>query len=344
MRKKKTSIHDIAKHLKVSATTVSFIINGKAEEKGIRQSVAEKVNKYIQKVGYKPSLVAQSLRTGKTNVLCMLVESISDPFFAQIAQFIEIKAYDLGYKIFFASTENKTDKAKELIRVFRERQVDGFIIAPPPGLEEEIQGLLSDKIPLIVFDRYFPNVTSHNIVVDNYNGALQAVRHLAGNGFSNIGFITIQSDQTQMNDRLKGYADGVKEIGKKKVVCKIPYNIAPEKIVEKIKSCLIKHSSLDAVLFATNYIALNGVEAISEIGLKIPNEIAVISFDDNNHFKLIKPSLSAIAQPLQSIAETIVGELMKRLSGKVEENQLIVLPTTLIQRSSTLPVKARNKR
>src|SRR5215210_9582258 len=128
--KKKISIHDIARHCNVSSTTVSFVLNNKAGENKIRKEVVDKILDYVKEVNYTPNHVAKSLRTGKTRIIGMLVEGISDPFFAAIAKGIEQRAYKLGYKIFFASTDNDTSKAKDLIKVFRERQVDAYIIAP----------------------------------------------------------------------------------------------------------------------------------------------------------------------------------------------------------------------
>src|ERR1044071_5908470 len=124
--KKKLSIHDLAKQLGVSATTISFVINGKASEKGISEQLEERVRKHIQKVGYKPNLLAQSLRTGKSKIIGMMLEDISDPFFSEIARGVEINAYNHGYKIFYVSTENDTKKTKDLLQVFRDRQVDGY--------------------------------------------------------------------------------------------------------------------------------------------------------------------------------------------------------------------------
>jgi LacI family transcriptional regulator len=114
--KKKTSIHDIARALDLSATTISFVLNGKAEEKKISEDVRKKVSDYIKKVGFQPNLIAKSLRTGKTNVIGMLVEDLSDPFFSSISRGVETIAYDHKYKIFFASTENDTEKTKALIK------------------------------------------------------------------------------------------------------------------------------------------------------------------------------------------------------------------------------------
>ena len=140
----------MARELNLSATTISFVINGKAAEKRISNDVKERVLAYVKETGYQTNMVAKSLRTGKTKIIGMLVEDISDPFFSSIARVVEEKAYKLGYKIFNSSTENDTIRARDLIKVFRERQVDGYIIAPSPGIEEEIQQLVDDNFPVVL--------------------------------------------------------------------------------------------------------------------------------------------------------------------------------------------------
>ena len=342
--KKKASIHDIARHLKVSATTVSFVLNGKAEEKRISSDLEKRIMKYVRDTGYQPNHVAKSLRTGKSKIIGMLVEDISDPFFSSIARVIEGNAYKLGYKIFYSSTENDDEKTKALIKVLRERQVDGYIIAPPPGIEEEVRSLMSDGLPVILFDRYFPSLATTNVVVDNFDGSYAAMAHFLENGYKHIGFVTLESEQTQMLDRLKGYNKAVTENKLKSHICKIPYNSPHDQIVGSINAFLEKHSSLDAVLFATNYLAVGGLEAIKRQGRRIPDDIAVIGFDDNTHFSLFSPAVTAVAQPVQQISETVIKKLIGRLSGKEQlpEKTTIVLPTQLIVRDSSRPKAKKN--
>lgn len=337
--KKKTSIHDIAKQLNVSSTTVSFVLNGKAEENRISKELVEKILKYVKKVGYQPNQLAKSLRTGKSMIICMLVEDISDPFFSSISRIVEAKAFSYGYKIFFASTENDTEKTKALIRVFRERQVDGYIIAPPPGIEEDLQELLKDKAPVIQFDRFLPEVKTTNVIVDNFGGAYGAVRHLQDNGNSHVGFVTLESKQTQMQDRLNGYILAIKEKQQKRKVLKVPFGNSKESTQEKVRLFLQEHPEIDALLFATNYLAIDGLVSIASLKLRIPNDIGVVGFDDNTHFSLFSPPITAVAQPIQKIAEEVVTQLMNKIksvpkSTRKEEN--IVLPTQLIERKSSL--------
>jgi len=153
------------------------VLNGKAEEKRISSDLEKKIMKYVSDTGYQPNHVAKSLRTGKSKIIGMLVEDISDPFFSSIARVIEGNAYKLGYKIFYSSTENDCEKTKALIKVLRERQVDGYIIAPPPGIEEDVRSLMNDNLPVILFDRYFRSLETTNVIVDNFGGSNAAIKH-----------------------------------------------------------------------------------------------------------------------------------------------------------------------
>jgi LacI family transcriptional regulator len=338
--KKKISIHDIAKALNVSATTISFVLNDKAEEKRISGDVKKKILHYVKQVGYRPNQIAKSLRTGKTNIIGMLVEDISDPFFSSISRGIESIAYKHHYKIFFASTENDTEKTKALIKVFRERQVDGYIIAPPPGIEDEIKALMDDNVPVILFDRYLASLSTSTVIIDNFSGSYQAVKHLEENGFSNIAFITLESDQTQMQARLQGYVRAVEESLKDPIIKKLPYKLSHDLSAEKLVQDFIeKHDKVDAIVFATNYLAINGLKAIRNLALSIPDDIAVVGFDDNTHFYLFTPSITAVAQPIEEISEEVVKQLLDALSDEREnkKRRTVTLPVKLIERNSSRP-------
>lgn len=335
--KKRTSIHDIAKELNISATTVSFVLNGKAEEKRISGELKTKVLDYTKAIGYQPNLIAKSLRTGKTKIIGMLVEDIANPFFSSVSRAVEDIAYTLGYKIFFASTENDTEKTKALLKVFGDRQVDGYIIAPPPGIEDDIQTLLDNEIPFILFDRYFQKLHTNNVVTDNLNGACHAVEHLQQNGYKKIGFVTLSSEQIQMNERLNGYVQAIAKKRQKSFILQIPYLTESGGMTKAIKIFLQKNSGLDAVFFGTNYLTIYGLEAITELGLMIPEDLAVVSFDDDAHFRLFRPSITAVAQPVQKISEEVIKKLMACLLDKNGSlnKETIMLPTELMVRNSS---------
>ena len=335
--KKRISIEDIAKELGISKTSISWIINGKAKENRIGEALEKRVLDHIAKVGYQPNQFARGLRTGKTNTIAVLVEDISDPFFAGIVRIIEESAYTKGYKIVCSSTENDTKKTKDIIAAFRSRQVDGFIIAPPPGIEEDIEGLLSDNFPVVLFDRYFPSVPTDNITVDNYQGTYDAISYFYECGHKNIGFVTLISDQIQMQERLNGYMKATDDYKADYYIKRIGFDQDRESTVSDIKKFLKSNKALDGLFFSTNYLAYAGIEAIQSLGLKVPDQLGVIVFDDEYFFRLFNPPITAVEQPTREISENVIDLMLNKLTtqGKQMERKNIVLPTKLIIRKST---------
>jgi LacI family transcriptional regulator len=336
MIKKKLSIVDIANKLNISKTTVSFILNGRAREKRISDELVERVLKFVKEVGYKPNSLAKSLRTGKSHIIGLMVENIADPFFANIARYIEDRAYKNGYRIIYCSTDNDAAKTKDLISMFRDRHVDGYIIAPPVGVEEDIAELLKDELPVVLFDRYFPAIDSSYVVIDNMQATYNATQYLIDQGYKNIAFITLQSHQTQMQARLDGYEKAINENDLKPNIKEIVFSQDAENIIGPIDSFLKTNKDLDAVLFATNRLGTSGLRVINKLGIKVPNDIAVISFDDHDVFELYSPSITAIAQPVEDIADKVITLLLNKLeSSSPIEKQKITLKTELNVRGSS---------
>ena len=335
--KKRISIQDIAKELGISKTSISWIMNGKAKENRIGEALEKRVLDHIAKVGYQPNQFARGLRTGKTNTIAVLVEDISDPFFAGIVRVIEESVYTEGYKIVCSSTENDTNKTKDIIAAFRSRQVDGFIIAPPPGIEEDIKGLLLDNFPVVLFDRYFPSVPTDNITVDNYQGAYDAMSYFYECGHKNVGFVTLISDQMQMQARLNGYMRATDDNKADYYIKRIGFDQDLESTVIDIKKFISSNNALDGLFFSTNYLAYAGLEAIQSLGLKMPDELGVIVFDDDYFFRLFNPPITAVEQPIRKISENIITLMLNKLTtqGKKIEPKNIVLPTNLVVRKST---------
>ncbi|MCD8738985.1 substrate-binding domain-containing protein [Mucilaginibacter roseus] len=338
MSKKRLSIVDIANNLNISKTTVSFILNGRAKEKRISTDMVEKVLKYVKEVGYKPNSLAKSLRTGKSNTIGLIVEDISNPFFGSIARLIEDKAYKNGYKIIYCSTYNDTQKTKDMINMFRDRHVDGYIIAPPQGVEEDIASLITESMPVVLFDRYLPTIDTDYVVVNNQFSAYNATQYLVGQGYKNIALITFANDQTQMVDRIKGYQMALKEHGLKQLIKELPF---AEDLTESITAFLKSRKGIDAVLFGTNRDATYGIKIMHSLGIRIPEDIAVISFDDSDAFELHSPPITTVAQPIEDMAEHIITILLDKLNnnGVGTKNQSIVLHTDLVVRGSSQPAK-----
>ena len=340
MIKKKLSIVDIANKLNISKTTVSFILNGRAKEKRISEELVEKVLKFVEEVGYKPNSLAKSLRTGKSNIIGLMVENISDHFFSNIARFIEDRAYKNGYKIIYCSTDNDATKTKDMIAMFRDRHVDGYIIAPPVGVEEDIAALIKDELPVVLFDRYYPTLESSYVVIDNLYATYNATQYFIDHGYKNIAFITFESHQTQMQARLDGYVKALKENNLEPHIKEVVFNQDAKFIIEPITEFL-KDQHFDAILFGTNRIGVCGLKVINNMGIKVPEDIAVISFDDYDVFELYSPSITAIAQPIEEISDNVITLLLNKLNTPAHsrKNQQITLKTELKIRGSSSVTK-----
>ena len=334
--KGKTSIKDIANAMGVSITTISFVLNGKAEEKRISSEVEKKVLNYVEKVGYKPSVFARGLRTGKSHTIGLLVESIADPFFSQIARIIEEKAGKKGYEIIYGSTNNETEKTRSLISVFNDRKVDGFIIAAPEGIKEEVNSLKKNGIPVVLFDRKVEGVSDIDYIsVDNFRSVYNAVEHLVEGGYRNIALVTLDSLQSQMQERLMGYEQAIADYQLNVLLKELSYYQSNDQMISQITDFLKRKSEIDAVIFATNYLGINGLKAIRELNIKIPTDLAVLVFDDADLFELYSPSITTISQPIEQMAEQVISAMLNRLRNNKLESKTLVLPTSLKIRESS---------
>lgn len=338
MKKKTVSIKNIAEHLNISVTTVSFVLNGKAKEKHISKVLTQKVLDYAKLVNYRPNQIAQSLRTGKSKILVFMVEDISNYFFSKLARIIEDIAYEKGYKVIFCSNENQDTKSLELIDLFKNRQVDGFIIVPSPGIKSRIAELIEENHPVILLDRNFEDLSCSSVVIDNQQATYEATNHLISSNYKNIAFITTDSDQMQMQNRLQGYEKAVAEQNLKSYVLKIPYRKASDGESKPIiKEFIEQNKDLDAVFFATNYLTQSGLGAFIESDKNLVHRTGIVTFDDNELFKIYSPTITAVSQPLEAIGNKLMELMLKLLKQKDvrESSESVILNAELMIRESS---------
>ncbi|HEX5025975.1 MAG TPA: LacI family DNA-binding transcriptional regulator [Agriterribacter sp.] len=336
---KKVSIKDIARELNLSITTVSFVINGKSDEKNISPATVNKVNELIKKKGYNPNSAARMLRTGKSKTIGLIVEDIGNYFFGNIAKIIEIEAHRNGYNVFFSSTENDDERAKSLINKMKNSSVDGFIITATKELKDEIETLKKENIPFVLMDRLIPDIESNYVILDNYRGAYDLTQHLISKGYSKTGFISLASEMSMMVDRERGYRDALADAKIKtqaETILKVPFDDAGENIIENIRKYILKNKGLEALFFATNYLGVFGIEALQRSNLKIPADMAVVCFDDNDLFRLFTPSITVAAQPIHEIATrsiTLLLKIIKKEQKKGEVTGEIISPSIIVRNS-----------
>jgi LacI family transcriptional regulator len=315
---KKITIKDIANEAGVSISTVSFVINDKGKKMGISETVIKKVQDIAEKLHYRPSMIASSLRTGKTRSIGLIVEDISNQFFSDLARIIEDEAKRIGYRVFYCSTGNDDERSEELIQSLLQANVDGFIITPTIKLEKSIDRLLKLKKPVVLVDRYFPGQNVSHVVMDNYEGAFSATQFLIKKGRKNIAVVNNESGMIQMQSREEGYRAAMKEEGiyDASLVLHLNYHSTEESRIADILRFFKKHPQIDAVLFLANYMGLAGLQAFREMGLRIPEDLSVISFDDHDSFRLHSPTITVVAQPIKEIAEKTIKLLMDQMTNE----------------------------
>lgn len=340
---KKVSISDIARKAGVSVSTVSFVMNDKAVKMRISREVIEKVEHVAREMGYRPNQLARGLRTGKTKTIGLIVENISNAFFATLAKSIEDEAKKYDYKVVYCSTDNDEEKARELINMLSQRQVDGYIITPTLNLSEDICKLQGENKPVVLIDRYFPQHEEiPAVLVDNYEGVSRGMEYLIGKGYRKIALVSIETEMAHMKDRLRAYSDVLSKHDVQyddRLVRIVPYNSDHEAALKDVVQLLQwAGKDVDAVFFLTNYLGVLGIEAIKKLQIKVPSELAVLCFDDNDIFRLYTPTISVIHQPVEAIGQKAVSTLMERLKQPGEEpfppHALIRLEADLIKRES----------
>lgn len=333
------TIKDIAKAVGVSSASVSFTLNGKAKEKRISIDLSEKIIKTAEAMGYQPNRMAVGLRTGKSKTIGLIVENISNIFFSTLAKTVEDEARKFGVNVVYCSTENDPAKGREVIQMLYHQQVDGYLITPTHGMEVDIKKLISRNKPVVLMDRFFPGVDVPHVVVNNYSGMMEGISYLFRQGFTKIGFVTINMELLQISERTRAYRDSLSGHNiryMKSRVLVVDYNNSPQQSVGVIMDFMQQNADLEVIIFSTNYLGIYGLQAIKKLKLSVPSDLHIMNFDDHDMFDLCSPGITAIKQPIDAIARNALSILVGELGyGPRVANRQIELQTELIIREST---------
>ena len=346
--KKKTSLADIARELGVSKTLVSMVLNGKGSENGINEDTQKKVWAKANELNYKPNMMARSLRMGRSNTIGLIVADISNAFYAKMCRAVEDAASQKGFHVLFGSSDEKAEKERSLIQMLRDRQVDGLIISTTLENNRDIQELIDDKFPTVLIDRFIPGLPVPFVTADNHQGAMLAVDHLIANGARRIGQLTISpSHLTSMTERTRGYREALERHGiafDKALVREIPYDNIREGIRKEVPALLSGPDPVDALFVLNNNLTMATLECLAELKKSIPQEVAIVSFDDIELFKFVAPGVTAVAQPIEEMGRRAVALLLDKVLNGEESlaEEKVFLPTELIARGSSTKTKVKS--
>lgn len=321
---KRVSIKDVALKAGVSTALVSYVLNDRHTNR-ISKLTAAKIKSAAKELNYRPNSIARSLKAKKTNTIALLVADIANPFASQIARIIEDEISSKGYVILIGSSDENAEKLHQLIDIFLNRQVDGFIILPVEGSEKYIMDLAKTNSPVVLIDRYFNNMDLPVITTNNYGASYQATEHLIKRGKKNIGLLTFQTELIHLNERVNGYKRAVLDKGLINKSENIKYinetNIDVE-VPNAIDELLSNEDKIDALFFATNKLALAGLKKLMVLNIKISEELALITFDESEAFDIFKVPVTHIKQPLYEISK----EAVEIITGMIEDKNLKFKP------------------
>jgi LacI family transcriptional regulator len=315
----RSSLKDIADKLNLSKTTVSWVLTGKGDGKGISKVTQELVQKCAREMNYQPNLIARSLNIGKSRTIGLILPSISDYFYSSVAREIEKNASAHGYSLMIASSEAEKGKEESILRMFRSKGVDGIIIAPTKLSTVEIDRLIRERFPLITFDRYFPNLPVSHIIIDNRESGYKLTRHMIGLGAKKIALITTNPHLTTMQDRCGGYWQALKDMGVRPIMALegvVDYEGYEHKIIKVLDRIFEKVPDVDGFFFTTHILALEAFLYFTNRGIDYNRDFRMASIHSVETYKILAPGISYAEMPIADIGKNAVEVLIKEIEAK----------------------------
>ena len=327
-------MRQIATRARVSVGTVSHVINNTAR---VREPVRRRVLEAIERLGYHPSLLARGLRRNQTTIIGVIIPDISNPFFPLVVRGVEDIAYQNSYRLMLCNADNDAQKEKVYFDELRAYRMAGLSVIPSADSRlVSVAGDAGGELPVICLDRCPEGWEGDSITVDNSEGAYQATRNLLELGHRRIAAITGQLHVTSAVERLRGFKQALREAG---------ISLAPEYIQEgrfdrlsgyEKGLMLLQFSPRPTAIFAANdLVALGVLAALRELGLRCPEDVSLVGFDDLELASFTNPALTTVAQPAYQMGARAAALLFERLRGETLPPQHIVMKAALKPRDST---------
>lgn len=334
---KKDTLLTISERTGFSVSTVSRVLSGKGKKYRICQQTIDYITEVARSCNYTPNLIAQSLRTRKTNTIGLTIPSIENPFFSNLSGVIINQLKSRGYNIILSDTMENVDNEVEALNSFVSRNVDGIIAVPVSSSPLYIEQI-SKMIPVVLIDRYFENTTLPYVCTDNYYGAYIATEFLISKGYRRL--LAIQGVPASMpnKERLRGFRQAVEDHraeGVQEAVSGDSFSV--ESGYSETLSALTSSDRPDAIFAFSNTILLGAIKAIRELGLVIPDDVALISFDNNRFLDFFDPVITRVEQPISVIGNLVTDNIIRMIeSDKIDaasSSQVLVRPTLIMGHS-----------
>lgn len=328
------TIRDVAKRAGVAPITVSRVINHSGY---VSQKTRERVKAAIAELGYVPNTLARSLRSKRTNTLGLILTDITNPFWTTVARGVEDAASDAGFNVIFCNTDESEAEQDKYLRVLLQKRVDGVLLVPARSTAEPIKFIRRQDTPVAVLDRRVPDAQADVIRGDSEGGAYHLVRLLLSLGHRRIAMLSGPRGVSTAEDRVAGYRRALVEAGLDASAELVQYGEFTQasgyEMTQQVLTATLRPSALFA---ANNFIAVGAVKALQDAGLQVPEDMALVGFDDLPPALVGDQFLTVAVQPAYEMGQRATEVLLARLCGQgPEEYQEIVLPTMVIVRKSS---------
>lgn len=329
------TIKDVAREAGVSVATVSRSFSG---SQPVSAEVRERVREVSRRLGYRPNAVARSLRVESTKTLGLVIPNIMNPFFTEVARAVEGAAWGRGYSLMLGNTDENPQKEERYLELLLEKQVDGIIISPARAESPRLEEVEDAGVPIIFLDRVVRGVDAPVVRADGRRAVGRLVEYLADLGHERIAIISGPPETISGEERLATFLDEARRLGvpvPREMVR--PGDFGRESGARAMRELLSLDEPPTAVFAANNLMALGALAAVGEAGVRLPEELSFVSFDDSRWFELMTPSITAISQPIEKLGASAAEMLSKSLeeNGRPgEKPQSVILEAELVLRGS----------
>lgn len=334
----KTTLDTIARNTGFSKSTISRVLNNKAYSSRISRETVEIILGEAERCGYTPNLIAKNLRKNHTQTIGLLVPSLSNPYFAEIASVIISEAQKCGYTTLVSDTKEDEELQNSSITTLISRPVDGIIIVPCGNEPAYLEQTNSQCVPVILVDRYYENSPLPYVVTNNFQGGYLATSLLIKNGHRDIACIQGPPGATPNKKRIEGYLLVLKENGLEDRATIVGNEFSVQNGYLETKLLLNNEKRPTAIFALSNTIGLGAIKAIREARLKIPDDISLVSYDNNMYLDYLEPSITRIGQMVDEMGKMAVKLLHESISGHKEIRSQIELSPEMILRESVAPL------
>ncbi len=330
------TITEVAQRAGVSAMTVSRVVNRSGYASPATRA---KVEQAIEQLGYVPNAVARQLRSKRSHTIALVVSDITNPFFTTIARGVEDAAAARGYAVMFANTDESEREEIDYLRMLAQRQIDGVLLVPAGNSAAPFRLLQRQGIPVVVIDRRVVARKVDEVRCDSEAGAYELVRHLIELGHTRIAVITGRRNISTSTDRVVGYERALQEAGLPVLPDLVTYDsFSLEGGYRQVNQILANRPRPTAIFATNNFLAFGALRALREAGLRIPDDVSLVTFDDLPAEWHDDPFITVLAQPAYELGRHATELLLDRLAGGPRtKRQVIVLPGELITRRSSGP-------